>query len=38
MWHVRETGKVHTAYWGVGGMRERHHLEDLGVDEEMIRK
>jgi hypothetical protein len=35
MWHVRETGEVHTAFWR-GDLRERDHLEDLGVDVRII--
>jgi hypothetical protein len=33
MWHVWETGEVHTGFWW-GNLREREHLEDLGVDGE----
>jgi hypothetical protein len=35
MWHVWETGKVYTGYWW-GKLKERNHLEDLGVDERII--
>ena len=35
MWHVWETGKVHAGFWW-GNLRERHHLEDLGVDGRII--
>jgi hypothetical protein len=35
MWHVRETGKMHTGFWW-GDPRERDHLEDLVVDERII--
>ena len=35
MWHVWGTGEVHTEYWS-GEVRERHHLEDLGVDGRII--
>jgi hypothetical protein len=31
MWHVRGTGEVHTGFW-CGDLREKVHLEDLGVD------
>jgi hypothetical protein len=31
MWHVWETGKVHAGFWW-GNLRERDHLEDLGID------
>jgi hypothetical protein len=37
MWHVWETGEVHTGFlWG--DLREREHLEDLGVDGRIILK
>ena len=37
MWHVWETGEVHTGFlWG--DPREREHLEDLGVDGRIILK
>jgi hypothetical protein len=35
MWHVWETGEVHTGFWW-GDVRERTHLEDLGVDSRII--
>ena len=35
MWHEWETGQVHTGFWSVD-LRERFHLEDLGVDGRMI--
>ena len=35
MWHVWEAGEVHTALWS-GDLRERRHLEDLGVDGRII--
>ena len=33
MWHVWETGEVHTGFWW-GNLREGEHLEDLGADGE----
>jgi hypothetical protein len=37
MWHVRQTGEVHTGFlWR--DLREREHLEDLGVDGRIILK
>jgi hypothetical protein len=37
MWYVRETGYVHTGFWR-GDLRDRGHLEDLGVDGRIILK
>jgi len=37
MWHVMQTGEVHTGFW-LGDLRERDHLEDLGVDERILLK
>jgi hypothetical protein len=34
---VRERGEMHTGF-GRGDLRERDHLEDLGVDERIILK
>jgi hypothetical protein len=31
MWHAWGTGDVHAEFWW-GNLRERHHLEDLGVN------
>jgi hypothetical protein len=31
MWHILETSEVHTEF-GVGDLRERNLLEDLGLD------
>jgi hypothetical protein len=35
MWHVREAGEVHAAFWS-GDLMEIHHLEDLGVEGRII--
>jgi hypothetical protein len=37
MWHVWETGEVHTGFWW-GDLRERYHLEHVGVDGRIILK
>ena len=37
MWHIRETGEVHTGFW-CGNLRERGHLVDLGIDGSLILK
>jgi len=37
MWHVWETGEVHTVFWW-GNMRERYHLEDPGGVRRIILK
>jgi hypothetical protein len=37
MWHVWETGEVHTGFW-CGKLRERDHMEFLGVDGMIIVK
>jgi hypothetical protein len=34
MWHIEE---VHTGFWQ-GNLRERKHLEDLGINERKILK
>ena len=35
MWHVWETGEVHTGFWWED-ITERDHLEDLGIDRRII--
>ena len=35
MWHKWATGQLQTAFWW-GDLRERDHLEDLGVDGRVI--
>ena len=37
MWHVWETGELHSGCWW-GELRERDQLEDLGVDGRFILK
>jgi hypothetical protein len=37
MWHVCETGEVYTGFWW-GDLRERDHLEALGIDGSIILK
>jgi hypothetical protein len=37
MCHVCGTGEVHAGFWW-GELRERYHLEDLGVDGRIILK
>jgi hypothetical protein len=37
MWHIWDTGEVHTEFWW-GGLRETNHLKDLGVDGRIILK
>jgi hypothetical protein len=37
MWHVWETGEVHTGFWW-GDLRERDHLEVLGIDGRIMLK
>jgi hypothetical protein len=37
MWHVWETGEVHTGFWW-GDLREGDYLEDLGVGGRTILK
>jgi len=39
MWHEWETAEMVIWFWGGGGsLRERNHLEDLGVDGRIILK
>jgi hypothetical protein len=37
MWHIWETGKVHTGHQ-LGTLRERDHLEHLGIGGRIILK
>jgi hypothetical protein len=37
MWHVWETGELHAGLW-CEDLRERDHLEDLGLDVMIILK
>ena len=37
MWHIQETGEVHTGFW-YGNLRKRGHLIDLGMDGSVILK
>ena len=37
MWHIWETGEVHTGFW-CGNLRERGHLIDLGMGGRVILK
>jgi hypothetical protein len=37
MWHVWETGEVHTGFWW-GDLRETDHFEDLGAAGRIILK
>jgi hypothetical protein len=37
VWHVWETGEVHTGFWW-GNLREEGHLEDLGVNGRIVLK
>jgi hypothetical protein len=37
MWHVWKTGEVHTGFWW-GDLREREHLENLGIGGRIILK
>jgi hypothetical protein len=37
MWHVWETGEVHTGFWW-GELRVRYNLEDIGIDGRIILK
>jgi len=37
MWHIWETGEVHTGFWW-GKPRERDNLEDVRIDSRIILK
>jgi hypothetical protein len=37
MWHVWRRGEMHTGFWR-RNLRERDHLEDIGVDVRIILK
>jgi hypothetical protein len=37
MWHVWGTGDVRMGFWS-GDLRERDHLEDIGIDGRIILK
>jgi hypothetical protein len=37
VWHAWETAEVHIGFWW-GDMKERIHLEDLGVDRGILLK
>jgi hypothetical protein len=37
MWHIWETGGMHTGLWW-GKLRERDHIEDLSVDAGIFKK
>jgi len=36
-WHLWKMGEIHTGFWW-GDLRERAHLEDLGIDGGIILK
>jgi hypothetical protein len=35
MWHICETGKVHTGFWW-GDLMERDRMEDLGIEGKIV--
>jgi hypothetical protein len=37
MWHVWGGGEVHTRFWW-GNLRQRDHLEDLGIDGRILKR